>query len=449
MIDNDTRRRPWIRGIGVVASVLSAVALAACGQPAESEGGDSLTIQSGIAGFGAFEFAYEDVVEAFQKANPDIDVKYTARTFEEMLNVGRLQLTGNAPPDVLQVNGGYEAFGAFAGSGLLVPLEDYSAEYGWEERVPENFLDLNARFSDDGTKMGSGTLWGMSTSAFWVSLWMNMDVAAELGIEEAPESLAELEEQLQLAKDGGVVPFQLGTADGAQTAWMLTNLMLATSGPDAVNDVVFHEEGASFEEDPGREAATLFQDWAESGYFTPDWTAYTNDDAFRSFLDGNGLFTLNGTWQLPFQDGPKDSIRVMTFPSDDPDQLAALQSGDVPWVIPAASENHDLAAKFLDFLVSDEAQEIFLENGILPAVPVDGMEDTLADLGFGQTMVDSAMWNARVVEEGGAVPYIDWAAPGLLDSIHSGMDELGAGRITPEEFTQRLQSTYETALTGK
>lgn len=438
------------RFVGAMFTLFVLVCSAAtvgCAPSSSSSDDDTLNIVSGLKGFGSIERAYEAVVEAFIEANPDIDVNYQAITFDELTTTSRLKLTSNEPPDLINANQGYESLGAFAEAGLLEPLDGYATEYGWDERLPESFLAANGRFSDDG-RMGEGNLWGVSTSLYSVALWMNKEVAERLGITKPPRSLADLEAQMQIAADNGVVPFELGTSDGSQGAWLLTSLMASIGGKDAVESVVFHN-GQGFDTPAAVEAATTISDWADRGFFTPDWTAYSNDDALRRMLDGEGLFTLNGSWYLPMGDDDDGRFSILNFPTADGDSVTGVLAGDQPWVMPKRAGNKEEAAKFIDFVFSDEGQRIFLSYGVQPAVEQDDADSILRRVeGSGPALVDALATGTNIAEADGAVPFLDWSGAGLYAAIHAAVDELAAGRISPDEFVSQLQGAYTSAATG-
>ncbi len=77
-----------------------------------------------------------------------------------------------------------------------------------------------------------------------------------------------------------MIPFQFGSSNGEMSAWLLTELVLAKGGPDAVNDIVFHRNNPTMESTSDQWAAQTLQSWAKKGYFAPNYTAYKTDEAY-------------------------------------------------------------------------------------------------------------------------------------------------------------------------
>ena len=82
----------------------------------------------------------EELNAAFMEENPNITIERVSRSFEDLQTTLPLALTGDDAPDVVQANNGRPIMGSFVEAGLLVPLDDYAAQYEWTERFPESVL---------------------------------------------------------------------------------------------------------------------------------------------------------------------------------------------------------------------------------------------------------------------------------------------------------------------
>ena len=98
----------------------------------------------------------------------------------------------------------------FATQGLLMNLDDYAAQFGWDEwPVPQ--LNQN-RVAEDGTR-GSGSLYAMGLNYSLTGIYYNREQAEQIGMTEPPATLAEFEELLAAAKEAGLQPImQWGSA---------------------------------------------------------------------------------------------------------------------------------------------------------------------------------------------------------------------------------------------
>jgi raffinose/stachyose/melibiose transport system substrate-binding protein len=431
----------------VVGTTALAVVAAGCGSSSDTgNDGDevTLTVESALGGSTAILAAYEELNEQFESEHPGVTVEFKAKGFDEFNNTAKLQLSSDNPPDLTQVNRGYQAMGSFVKAGLLDPLDDLADEHGWADRQSEAQLELN-RFSEDGVRMGDGPLWGMSATTAWIGLLMNTALADELGISAPPSTIAELEEQMQTAKEAGEIPFQFGSASGELAAWLLSELLIAEGGPEVVQDIVFHRDGENFKSDTARWAAGKMKEWGDAGYFTPDWTAYKTDQVMANFTSGEGLFALTSSRFMPLAGDPEvlDNVTMVAFPSVSGDELAAVAAGDIPWAIPSKSSNKDLAAEYVDFVTNADSAEVFAEHGAIPSYPPKDLESAITSAGLDPASADAIRNGVHLLETGTPVPYVDWGAPELYPVISSSFDLLMSGSMSPDAFLGAMQDAYE------
>ena len=429
----------------VAAAAAAGLLLAGCSSGgSNSSGSVTLVVQNGAGGATGLLAAYADLNKQFEAAHPGVKIQFITKSFDEVVSTAKLQLSGPNPPDVTQTNQGYQAMGTFVKAGLLVNLDSYAQKYGWVTRQSSKLLELNGHFSTDGVKMGDGPLWGISVTNAWIGLLMNMDVASQLGISAPPKTFAELEQDLATAKQKGVVPFQFGSSNGEMPAWLLTELILAKGGPDAVNDIVFHRNDPTFQSSSATWAAQTLKSWAANGYFTPNYTAYKTDEAFSKFADGSGLFDLAGSWLMPLP-GTADQtkkFKMVVLPSVSGDGPNSIAAGDMPWTIPTHSKHHDLAAEYINFISSAESADVLLASGNMPSFAPPDLDAALAKANLPLPSQDAVKNGLAVINQGSPVPFIDWGAPDLYDAIKSGFEQLAAGSMSVDSFLSHLQDAF-------
>jgi raffinose/stachyose/melibiose transport system substrate-binding protein len=113
----------------------------------------------------------------------------------------------------------------------------------------------------------------------------------------------------------------------------------------------------------------------------------------------------------------------------------------IPYSITTNADDPDLAAEFINSLVTEDARNAFIEAGILPSgeIPADAIkEGTLAGDLYGS-------WNAAL-EADAIGHYLDWAAPDFYDTLTGELQKLLAGEVDAEEFTSALQEFYAASL---
>ncbi|HNY84722.1 MAG TPA: ABC transporter substrate-binding protein, partial [Anaerolineaceae bacterium] len=102
----------------------------------------------------------------------------------------------------------------------------------------------------------------------------------------------------------------------------------------------------------------------------------------------------------------------------------------------------DLAAEYLDWMISPRAAELWAESGMVPAIelPADSRVD-MSGL-FGDTM---RAWN-EINKNNVVGHYIDWATPTFYDASVAELQKLLGELTTPAEFTAALDKVYQDYL---
>ncbi len=375
---------------------------------------------------------------AFEAKYPNVTIKRTAKSFEDMQATLKLAVSSNKAPDVVQANQGRPVMGQLVKGGLLKPMDGYAKIFGWQARWAKTLLDLN-RFTPDGKQFGSGNLYGVSQMGEIVGVFYNKDK-----VSTPPKTFAEFEQQLADAKKNGDVPISFGNLEkwpGIHEFQMVQNQF---APKQAVRDFVFAKPGASFSTPQNTEAATLIQGWADKGYFTPDFNGTDYDPAWQQFTKGKGPFLIAGTWVVAdVAKAMGDKVGFMLMPSSDANggSPVALGGESLPWSITSKSKVPDVAAAYIDFLTNADAVKALVETDNLPAMKNDEQPT-------GSLNADVfAAWK-QLSDSDGLVPYLDYATPTFYDDITAGLQRLLGGKVKPAPFTQSIEKDY-TKFTGE
>jgi raffinose/stachyose/melibiose transport system substrate-binding protein len=373
----------------------------------------------------------EQLNEAFQQKYPNVTIKRVAKSTTDLNTTLKLAVSSDEAPDVVQANQGRSVMGTLVKGGLLIPLDDYAEAYGWADRYAPVLLDLN-RFSSDGSTFGDGDLYGLSQMGEIVGVFYNRDK-----VPDPPGTFAELESQLAEAKSAGDVAISFGNLDKWPGIHEFQAVQNVFSPPDQVRDFVFAREGASFTTPENEEAAAKLQEWAEKGYFTKNFNGVGYDPAYQQFAKGAGPFLIAGTWLLAdLTDAMGDKLGFMLVPGDDGASPQALGGESLPFAVTSKSENPDVAAAYIDFITNADAADVLVETGNLPAMPAEAQPSGAA----GEDVFEA--WRT-LAEADGLVPYLDYATPTFYDTITAEVQQLMAGRRSPDEFTGALQEDFE------
>lgn len=369
----------------------------------------------------------------FQEKYPNVTIKRVAKSFEDLNTTLKLAVSGPRAPDVVQANQGRPVMGQLVRAGLLRPLTDYEAVYGWDDRYSKLLIDLN-KFSSDAREFGTGDLYGLSQVGEIVGVFYNKRLVSTV-----PETLGEFETQLAEAKRAGKTPIQFGNLDKWPGIHEYETVLGRNATAQEVSDFVFAADGASFDTPEFTAAARTLQDWAKAGYFTKDFNGVGYDPAWQRFTRGESPFLIAGTWLVAdLARAMGEDVGFMVLPGqtagDDP---VALGGEGLPFTITTASKNPDVAAAYIDFITDANAARVLVDTDNLPAMAVpDGVAPTDGLIGDVFTA-----WR-DLNGANGIIPYLDYATPTFYDDISGAIQELLAEKKSPEEFTSGVEAKY-------
>lgn len=391
---------------------------------------------------GAENEVIEQLNSEFEAAHDGVTINRTARPLDDLKATLRLSVASGEGPAVANVNQGAPDMGEMVEAGLLVPLGDYAQQYGWLERFSEGLLARN-RWGEEGT-FGEGDLYGVAPQAEIVGVYYNKELFEQAGI-EVPETFEEFQANLAKLKEAGITPIVYGGLDGWPGIHLYGAIQHLFVERDYLDDLIFGR-GGSWTTEGNLKAAQLLVDWVEQGYFTEGFAGIGYDSSWQLFEQGEGAMLITGSWLTgEFADNPNIGFFALPPLESDPDGVPLIVGGSgIPLSITTNAENPDLAAEYLDWMVSPRAAELWVEAGFLPAMPID--ESAIDDSSLlGQVL---AVWN-RVNEANALGHYLDWATPSMYDTITASVQALMAKQITPEEFLQRLEEDYQAYLASQ
>lgn len=379
----------------------------------------------------------------FEATHPGVKIERVVKTLDDLKVSLKLALSQSDGPDVAQVNQGRSDMGAMVQADLLLPLNDYSVLYKWDERFSTSVASRNS-FTPDGKTFGQGNLYGVSPTAEVVGVFYNKGIfeANDWGV---PSTFDEFEALLAEIKAAGITPISFGSLDGWNAIHEFSAVQHILVNPDYINDFVYGVNNVSFDTPENQEAALIMQDWVDKGYFTDSFSGIGYDDSNKLFKAGEGAMTITGSWQVgEFLTDTDQTFGFFLLPANEKNTRMAIGGVGIPFSIRKTTEHADLAAEYLDWMVSERAAELWFETGTLPAMPLPS--STVVEEGTLSTDALNA-WNT-INSENAVGHYIDWATPTFYDTIVAELQKLFGKTITPEEFTAAVQADYAAFLAG-
>lgn len=379
----------------------------------------------------------------FEAAHPGVTIERVSKVLDDLNTTVKLALTEPNGPDVSQVNQGRADMGALVQADLLLPLDDYAEQYGWNERFAASVNSRN-RFTADGATFGEGNLYGVSPTAEVVGVYYNKNKFEEHGW-SVPETFDDFQNLLADIQAAGETPIAFGNLDGWPGIHEFSSVQHVLVSGDYINDLVYGRGNVSFDTPENQQAAQIVQEWAANGYFTDGFMGIGYDDSAALFKAGDGVLMITGSWlagelvDTDFEFG----FFLMPQRSADAPQLAVGGVG-IPYAIRKTTEHPDLAAEYVNWMVSDRAAELWAQASFVPAMPLPES----ASIEEGSLFADTvAAWN-RINQDNGVGHYIDWATPTFYDTLVAELQRLYGGETTPTEFTAAVQADYAAFLEG-
>jgi raffinose/stachyose/melibiose transport system substrate-binding protein len=372
----------------------------------------------------------DTLVQMFTAKNPNIQIQRDPVTSDNMRTMVQTSLTSDAGADIIYYDTGPGFAGVLAKSGLLLPLDDYYMQFNWDGRI---FPWTKARTTFDGK------VYGIGNELEFLGAYYNKKLFADLGLTE-PKTFDDLLSICQKGKEAGVIPIAFG--DGPK--WpayhmfsMVTNNLIGRDGLDNI----FHGDGRWDSPEVQKGIQMFFADMNQAGCFIPDSTAVSYEDSYGTFYSGQALILLTGTWLISDISANVTDFEVgwFFFPSIEGKPIyppAGLGSG---YFVSAKTAHPLEAAKFLDFLFSEEAAKVWMENmSRVPPIKVDTSSFNLSPL------LKFAVGALQSQEMG---YNIDVLTPDTFNTMMGdGFQAVMLGEKTAEQQAQDLQKAWEEAI---
>lgn len=434
---------PYSRARAGLRRLLPAMAAATLcwGVAAQGAGAQTLTVWDDNA-LPSQAKVITDINAKFEADHPGVKIARTARTFDDLSMTLKLTLSTGEGPVVTKANQGAQEMGAMVKQKLLLPIDAYIKQYGWDKKQSDSVLARD-RWSDKG-EFGVGPTYGISALGELVGLYYNAKVLKDAGIDKPPASLDELAKDVETLKAKGAVPFTIGLTKGHMALHMyaaLSQAMIGAADRKGLDDLVYGR-GGSWNTPGNLAAAKQIQDWANGGAFNDGYQGIADDDAVQLFVGGQGAFQVTGTWRLgDMQTNP--DIHFMALPPaagvKDPLVVGGVE---IAWTITALAKDkktQDLAGDYINYLLSDDAASAWAAAGYLPVAALEHPDKVQIPPLLGETI---KVWNG--VNAANALGhYPDWASPTMLKTLSDGLTQVIAKQETPEAFIGAVDKDYQ------
>ncbi len=304
--------------------------------------------------------AYETSIADFQKAHPEINLKWEATQNQDYKTKIKAAAAANELPDVFFTWGG-GFLRDFVDAGRIYCLDDAYKNYSSE--LPDKVL-TNHKVD--------GKLYGAPTNYNVVAMFANTDLLKQAGYDKVPATYDDLMACCDALVKKGIIPFGCSGKETWCVTEYLESIIEKSVGASALTDMYL---GKASWNNPGViKAVDNFQSMIKNKYFDPDGMALSNDEVKANFTAGKYAFYINGTWNCASFVDIAEKVQIAEFPVIDStkSQLGELIGGPSDSLaVSATSKNPEAAAKAAFEIAKGVCHYGYLDGNGLPAWNVD------------------------------------------------------------------------------
>ncbi|QPH52932.1 extracellular solute-binding protein [Pontivivens ytuae] len=344
-------------------------ALAAAGSLAGGTASAQVEIEYWQYFFDARVTAMETLIENFEEANPDITVTMTHFPYADYRTKVAAAIPAGEGPDVVQLFYGW--LNDYIEAELIQPLPTDTFD---PEVIDAEFFPMVGAMKRDGQ------YFALPTAVRSLALFYNERLFEEAGIEGPPETLDEMVEiaAALTERDGAGNITQVGITTGmtAQDHHWFREVLVRQFGGEPYTD---DYRNVNWNSEAGQAALEFYAGLESEHGVTASGFMDEPQAAFKAQRAG---MHIDGSFRI----GSLEDVRglrygVAELPAG-PDGTRSNYSSY--WVnaitTKAEGERYDAAVRFMEYVVSDEAMQIWLDVvGELPAKPSVGLTDENAN----------------------------------------------------------------------
>lgn len=307
--------------------------------------------------------AWSEIINRFEKENPDITVKYNLYDHESYKTTIRNWLV-TSPPDVVFWYAG-NRMKAFVDRGLFEDVSDIWAD----NNMKQDFAAAAPAMTVQGKQ------YGVPYTYYQWGIYYRKDIFAQYGIAE-PKTWEDLKSASATLKENGVTPFTIGTKYLWTAAGWFDYINMRTNGLDFHIQLMDGKVPYSDER-----VKKTFANWAElvePGYFLDNHASYSWQEAQPFLYNGKAAMYLMGNFITPNFPAELDGkMDFFQFPVIDPSVPMAEDAPMDTLHIPSKAKNKADARKFLEFVARAENQQLI--NEMLLQIPTNNKAKAKSD----------------------------------------------------------------------
>ena len=371
---------------------------------------------------------WQVMIDEFQKKYPNIKIKWTKYSTDEIKQALRVASAAGKLPDAWFNWGGSLASPYEEGGHALELTPELMAQYGVDKNILPAALSL-ARWK--------GKLYGVPIWVRPMTIFYKKSLLEKNGL-SAPKSFADLEQLCQALKSKGITP----VACGGKFSWMTmrtTDFFIEHYAGPAVHDKLFALE-ESWNSPAVIQAFAKLKEWVSKGYFNDGFLSLDPNQALPLLFQDKAAMIFQGPWIeneniVSAHQDPNNYVPIVAPADQTPVRVSGFQEQIQFW----AKSNPDAqkaALLFAAFITTPDVAKSHVKEFGSPSA-VAGVFPP-SDRPIGTQM---AKW---LQGEVGLYLPTDQAVPQeIVNAFWQAQDSIVLGSTTPENAAAQVQQAVE------
>jgi raffinose/stachyose/melibiose transport system substrate-binding protein len=371
---------------------------------------------------------WQIMIDDFQKTYPNIKIKWTKYSTDEIKQAIRVASAAGKMPDAWFNWGGSLASPYEEGGHALELTPELMTQYGVDKNILPAALSL-ARWKDK--------LYGIPVWVRPMTIFYKKDLLEKNGL-SAPKTFEELEQLCQALKAKGITP----VACGGKFSWMTmrtTDFFIEHYAGPAVHDKLFALE-ESWNSPAVIKAFAKLKEWVSKGYFNDGFLSLDPNQALPLLLQDKAAMIFQGPWIedqniVSAGQDPKNYVPIVAPADQTPVRVSGFQEQIQFWS-KSNPETQKAALLFAAFVTNPEVAKRHVKDFGSPSAVVGVFPP--ADRPIGTQM---AKW---LQGEVGLYLPTDQAVPQeIVNAFWQAQDSIVLGTITPENAAIQVEQSVE------
>lgn len=365
---------------------------------------------------------YQRAVDSFNDIHDDIHVNFESIPGDNYSQLLITRLQGGQAPDVFYVDD--HAMSTMIRNNSVLPVDEFlesDESYVTVDEFPE---DIWGPSEFDGVK------YGLIPDANPFVMYYNKSVFDEFGLDSPQEYFDRgewtwdtLEEITDVIREGDKYGYVLDGGTFGFSSWLFNN-----GGSFAVDNEV------TIDQDPqAREALEFVNRMVQQGNFVYSGTLPDGQGRDAMFMSNQVALVGAGRWLAPMFIEADVEFDYIPWPTNSGELMEPTLVTNLFMAANSSTDHPEAALKFMSYYVSQEGQEIRLQDGGNSIPSVEGIEHVVTE----DDIPEHNQYLLDAIEIGRPIDF-EFMIPGLNTELSDIYELMYIGDITTDEAIERL-----------